>query len=61
MAVHVREKHHFNLGMEDWTEAEGFAKIHACLDNIFRDLRATGVGSSTKHAEPFTKKKETHL
>ena len=43
------------------TNDKGFAKFHACLDNIFRDLRATGVGSSTKHAEPFTKEEETRL
>ena len=38
-----------------------FDKFHACLDNTFRQLRTDGFGSSSKHAEVFSKEEEALL
>ena len=40
---------------------QAFASFHASLDNVFRELRFSGVGSATKHAEVFTKEEESQL
>ena len=38
-----------------------FSVFHTALDNVFRDLRADGVGSSSKAAEVFTREEENEL
>ena len=38
-----------------------FVSFHASLDNVFRELCFSGVGSATKHAEVFTKEEEAQL
>ena len=44
----------------DTTNTE-FSSLHNALDNIFRELRALGVGSVSKQAETFSKDEETLL
>ena len=38
-----------------------FATLQNCLDNLFRYLRARGVGSESKNAEVFSKEEEDQL
>lgn len=38
-----------------------FSSFHNALDNIFRELRAKGVGSQSKATEAFTKEEEELL
>jgi len=42
-------------------ECHLFNGLHNTLDGLFRKLRAEGVGSSSKNAEPFTKDEENCL
>ena len=43
------------------TENKDFLKLHTAVDNVFRQLRSDGVGSSSKRAEIFTKEEECQL
>lgn len=38
-----------------------FAPLHTSLDNVFRDSRSDGVGSTSESAEVFTKEEENEL
>ncbi len=38
-----------------------FATLHNAVDNIFRELRQSGIGSETKSAEVFTREDENQL
>lgn len=38
-----------------------FSPLHTALDNVFRDLRSDGIGSSSKAAEVFTREEENEL
>ena len=38
-----------------------FEELHDSIDNLFRELRSSGVGSDTKSAEVITKDEEAQL
>ena len=43
------------------TDNRAFASLHTAIDNVFRGLRSSGVGSSSKSAEMFSKEEENKL
>ena len=43
------------------TDNPDFSSFHACIDNLFRRLRTSGIGSESKSAAIFTKDEERKL
>ena len=43
------------------TDNPEFRSLHTVIDNVYRNLRMSGVGSSSKGAETFKKEEELEL
>ena len=53
----LRRMRSFNPSCSNFldTNNSDFSTLHACMDNVFRRLRSTGVGSTSKKTEAFSK------